>query len=302
MKDRNVESQSKKNKLSPAASQAGELSHSPLPSTLEQVDLATTKPVQHQLVGNPVRSVLKALDIIDCLARAQTPLSLQELANELNRPKSTLHGLLAALRLKGYVQQTREEGRYYLGTRLFELGQQMRADWEILNLAGPLLRQLAATTGQTSILAIQNEDEALVLDAADPGGHSIRLSISAGTHLPLYCTAVGKVLLAFRTPSDIRQYYRKTAFLSHTPHTFVRSQDLQADLDRIVEQQLGYEDGEFRIGLRGVAAPIFDSTGCRYAIGISGLFRRLSGEPFLRSTELVRSAAKQLSQTLKSHS
>lgn len=240
------------------------------------------------------------MEVLECLARAGVPLSLQELSNELGWPKSTLHGLLSALRLNRMVEQNSWNGKYFLGMRLFELGNQVSAGWDILSVARPLMRQLSATLGESVQLALLNRDTAMVLESSDPGGMQLRISVAPGTRLPLSCTALGKVLLAYAGPAVLDHYLHAVPLMQYTPHSITTGDKLRVQLEQIQDRQLAIEDGEYRIGLRGVAAPIFDAEGCRYALGCNGLYRRISGEAFQRSCELIRTGAKQLTQWLKS--
>ncbi|MDN5327296.1 MAG: IclR family transcriptional regulator, regulon repressor, partial [Moorella sp. (in: firmicutes)] len=89
-----------------------------------------------------IRSVAKALMILDLLAASQREMSLAELAREMDLPKSTLHGLLSTLRDYGYIEQSAFDGRYRLGVRLFEIGNAVANNWDVRRVAAPYIQQL----------------------------------------------------------------------------------------------------------------------------------------------------------------
>jgi DNA-binding IclR family transcriptional regulator len=243
-----------------------------------------------------VKSVAKALRLIDYLAEAKRPLSLQELTQYAGIPKSTLHGLLTPLRESGLIEQG-QDGRYRLGIRLFELGSIVSASWNIASIARPHLQNIAIQTGQSVQLSMIDKCGVLILDYADTNS-SLRVVTEVGDRLPIHSTALGKAILAF-LPEIQAKGCLKTGMFSFTPHTITDMEDMMAALEKIRERGYAIEDGENRIGLRGVAAPIFDISGAPvYALGVIGMFRRTISEDFLVAKTLVCAAAEQISQEL----
>ena len=82
--------------------------------------------------GRHVQSVVKALALLDCLARQRRPMTLGELSQAADLPKATVHGLLSSLRLGGAVEQSGADGKYQLGVRLFEYGCAVSASWDVV--------------------------------------------------------------------------------------------------------------------------------------------------------------------------
>ena len=116
-----------------------------------------------------------------------------------------------------------------------------------------------------------------------------------GTRMPLHCSAMGKAILAF-LPAEETAVLLQNGISVYTPHTVTDPDELQKQLDETVQSGYAIENGERIIGMRGVAAPIFDRFGrAEYAIGVTGMFRRISDEAFLRAAHLCRDAAQQIS-------
>ncbi len=244
-----------------------------------------------------VKSVIKAVCLIDCLAQAKRALTLQELAQRAGYPKSTTHALLASLCDSSLVEQS-DDGKYRLGVRLFELGNIVSSSWDILYIARMHIQNIAFKTGESVQLTTLDKNEVLVLETED-SNNALRVMMKAGSRMPSYCTAPGKAMLAFLPEEKVKTILHATKIYAFTPHTYVEPDKLKAELNAIRESSFAIENGEYRIGLRAIAAPIFDITGApKYAIGVYGMYRRITDDDFILAQGLVQVAAKTISQEL----
>ena len=245
--------------------------------------------------GRHVQSVVKALEILDCLARQRRPMALGEVAAELRLPKATAHGLLASLRLGGAVEQDAADGKYRLGVRLFEYGCAVSASWDVVGRSREQMNHIAIQTGSTVILSSLQDREAMVLETAEAAG-AFRVVSEKGSRVPLHCTSQGKLLLAYLPAGERRRMLSALDYTAYTPHTITQRELLEAELEHVRQQGFAVEDGEYRVGLRSVAAPIFSVAGeVPWAIGTVGMFRRVSSEEFQQARELVCRAAERIS-------
>lgn len=120
-----------------------------------------------------------------------------------------------------------------------------------------------------------------------------------GYRLPLHATSQGKLLLAQRSDAEVQSLMESAGMAAFTPHTFTDPAPLLAALSAIRQQGYAVEDGEYKIGLRSVSAPVRDSGGLvRYALGVVGLFRRTRSPEFEAAVEAVCRHARQLSVAL----
>ena len=242
-----------------------------------------------------VQSVCKAMDLLSCLAQAGGPLTLGELSSRTGMPRATVHGLLAAMRPSAVVEQSPADGRYRLGIRLFEYGCAVSRGWNILEAAAGPMGWVAEETGETVSLAALDRGEVLILDRAD--AHSnFRVVSEKGSRLPLHCTSQGKLLLAYQPPAQQRQLLRQCDFTPYTPHSHTDTAALEAELAEIRRQGYAIENGELRIGLRSVAAPVFGMDGSvTHAICVVGMFRRINSPELEQAAELLLEAARRIS-------
>jgi IclR family acetate operon transcriptional repressor len=249
--------------------------------------------------NHTVRSVDKAMELIELLLQNRLPMSLQELSAAAGYPKSTVHALMATLRRHEMVRQT-EDGRYDLGIRLFECGCAVSNRWDVSRLAGPYLEKLAAQTGAGAFLAVLEGDHVISFDRRS-GGDGMVVVPETGSRLPLHATSQGKLFLSHLSDSDALQRLQRAGLQAYTPHTITDTGQLLHALEIIRRKGYAIEDGEYKIGLRSVAAPVYDRSGqVRYALGAVGLFRRISSDEFSHAVEQTVSYARQLSRALGS--
>ncbi|MDN5362803.1 MAG: IclR family transcriptional regulator, regulon repressor [Moorella sp. (in: firmicutes)] len=252
----------------------------------------TVKKPEKQNHSPQIRSLAKALMILDLLAARQGEMSLAEIARELDLPKSTLHGLLSTLRDFGYIEQSAFDGRYRLGVHLFEIGNAVANNWDVRRVAAPHIQRLVDELGETVHLVILDKGEVLYIDKRE-SHQSLRIVSQVGMRLPAHCTGVGKVLLAYLHPARVRQIVAAKGLTRYTKNTITDLNRLEAELTRI--RQLGYavDNEEIMESLRCVAAPLRDLNGqvCA-AISVSGPAARMEGERLQLAIEhLTRTAA-----------
>ena len=149
-----------------------------------------------------VKSLVKALELLDILSNKQAPMTLRELYQASGYPKSTIYALLSTLRAYGCIRQE-SDGRYYLGMKLFQWGCSVSASWDITRLARPYLERLARDTGSTALLSRVEGSSITVIDQCVSGA-GIRVASEMGSHVSLYATSQGKLLLASLSDSAVR--------------------------------------------------------------------------------------------------
>jgi DNA-binding IclR family transcriptional regulator len=194
------------------------------------------------------------------------------------------------------------DGRYTLGMKLYECGCAVSGGWDVKEAARPYLEQLARQVGWGSYLALRSGDHVLTVDRCSGStGAGLQLTVEPGIPLPLHATAQGKLFLSHLSDSDALQRLQRAGLQAYTPHTITDTGQLLHALEIIRRKGYAIEDGEYKIGLRSVAAPVYDRSGqVRYALGAVGLFRRISSDEFSHAVEQTVSYARQLSRALGS--
>lgn len=247
--------------------------------------------------GNIILSVSKAMELLQILSRAGKPLLLKEVSALCGYPKSTVFGLLTTMRMHDVVTQT-PDGRYALGVRLFEYGQQVKRSWDISQAARPYMEHLCQQTGASVVLSFCEGGSVITLDQAEMR-NGLRVVSEIGSRLPIYCTSPGKVFLAHMPRTGAETVLRSQSMTPFTPHTVTDIPTLMQEIDRCRADGYAVENGEYRIGLRSVSAPVFTAEGdVRYAVSVIGMFRSVQSDAFRTTIGEVRAAAAMISTAL----
>jgi len=245
-----------------------------------------------------IKSLGKAMDVLSLMAEKQRSLSLTEIAKLSGYPISTVYGIMATLRDYDIVEQSHSDGKYILGRRLFEWGMSVSYVWDVSAVAHPVMEDISRQIGESVILSMLDGTEAMVIDHVEAYG-GLRVAARPGSRLPLNATSQGKVLLAYKANSEVKHIMRKAGYVEYTPHTIVTEEKLFNELDIVSKRGYGIEDGEFRVGLRSVSAPIYGMSGkVEYALTMTGMFRRVTSKEFEEAIGLITKAAEKISYLL----
>ncbi|MEY3381009.1 MAG: IclR family transcriptional regulator [Hylemonella sp.] len=214
-------------------------------------------------------TLAKGLAVLEWLARQQRDCRLVEVAQAFGLARSNAHRTLQTLVECGWVQQNTSSSTYRPSLRLFELGALVEDGLDLKSLIHPLLAQLAQSSGEAIHLTVLEGTEIIYLDKFDSP-----LPVAAysriGGRAPAYCVASGKALLAAigHDASSLRALFGK--LVPHTPHTLTDIEALQAELLRSRARGWAENRQEWRLGVCGLGAPIFNARGQAVAaIGIS---------------------------------
>lgn len=212
-------------------------------------------------MGHPVKRILRSLnlslDVLDLLAAEPEKLSLTAVAGRLDLSKATVHGILANLEARGYVQKSENANRYSLGHRIWELGIAASERIELRKLAEEDLVALTKLTGETSQLSRYcSPGEVLYLHKIN-SQNPVRAYIEEGARAPAFCVATGRVLLAYQPQSEIDSVC-EGPLIAYTSHTIVDPTRLRDELAVIRKQGFAINRGEYRGEIVAVAAPVWD--------------------------------------------
>lgn len=254
----------------------------------------TAAPDRSGTVDPGPRSLIRTLRILEHLAGAPDGLSLAALSARLESPKSSLLGLLRPMCSFRYIVHS--DGRYLLGPGAYRLGASVIPTLSVARIAVPIMRELVERSGETVLVATMDADagKAVYVEKIE-SSHSIRYTVALGTTRPLYCSAAGRVLLAFADSAFISRYLRRAPFPALTPQTLTSAAQLRRLLPGIREHKLAITVGEVSADVAGFAAPIFDRDGrVAAALTMAAPVSRTLAHPQDYAT-LIRDAAEGIS-------
>ena len=206
-----------------------------------------------------IKSVAKAIEIMNTFSPTEPRLTLREIAQRLEQPKSTVHNLLATLSHYGFVEKL-DDDSYALGTAIIALSQSVRVNVELRDRAAPLLRQLADNCRESVYLTVLDGDQSLYIYALESPSRLLART-AVGDRVSLHCTSVGKAMLAAMPQDEVESIVTKQNLVSFTPNTITDLDALLADLEETQVRGFAIDNGEHETGTYCIGAPILNHRG-----------------------------------------
>ena len=240
----------------------------------------------------------KAIDVLAAVCDSPTPVRFSSLVSQLGLPKSTVHRLLTTLLDQQLVRFDPQTQGYSPGYRLLGFAYRTWSGSDIRQAAQGAMQALLAEAPETVHLAVLDGHEIIYVDKLDdPGG--VRLYSAVGKRGPVYCTGVGKAILAFLPAARQDEIIRHTRFQAHTPRTLVDADALRAALTEIRARGWALDDGEHEEGIRCIAAPVFNFRGDVVAsVSVTAIAPRLDDARVQMLAPRVQAAARHISAGL----
>jgi DNA-binding IclR family transcriptional regulator len=205
-----------------------------------------------------VQSIERVFDIIEYIANQRGPVTLSQVASDLELPVSTVHRLLGSLLERGYVEQAAGNRQYKIGIRFIELASQYLRSLELRTEATPFLRELSRRGGHPAMMATMMDDEIVYLERLDEQGINLRNYSFIGQRRPLYSTGLGKAILMGLPKSKRDELIARLKLVRKTANTITDPERLKAELDLSLERGYSRDNEEETLGFRCLAAPIRD--------------------------------------------
>ena len=247
--------------------------------------------------GNLIQSVVKALDVLDCLATSDSALSVRQIADQCGFSRPTTYRLLNTLQSRNFVQNT-QDGSYHVGTRILSLGKSVLDRLDLADIARPYIHALSQKTEETVYLSILEGTEILYIAKAE-GTRPVHMFCNIGTRNPVYNTSMGKAILAFLPQERRDALLQKLSFRARTRHTITDLPTLVEHLAVTRGRGFAIDNQEVEEGIRCVGAPVFDHTQQVVgAISVSGPAHRMTDERIDQFGAYVMDTAKTISSKL----
>ncbi|MCA6217604.1 IclR family transcriptional regulator [Ideonella sp. B7] len=241
-----------------------------------------------------IQVLARAFALLDVLAAQPDPVPLKDLSERTGLHPSTAHRILNDL-AAGRLVDRPEAGTYRLGMRLLELGNLVKARLDVREAALGPMRELNRLTNQPVNLSVRQGDEIVYIERTYSERSGMQVVRAVGGRAPLHLTSVGKLFLAYEEPQRVRSYATRTGLTGHTRNSLTTLPALERELSQVRRQAVARDDEELELGVRCMAAGIFDDQGKLVAgLSISAPSDRLE-ESWM---ERVKSTASQISAAL----
>src|SRR5882724_7388004 len=259
---------------------------SPLPELVAKAD------GPYQLHG-----LQRAVSVLEILSESDVPLSLAEICQRMNLHKSTAHRALMVLERSALIERT-PENRFRLGLKLYELGNRAVEQIDLRSRVYPFFRRLAGKVGETVHLSVLQKTSIVYLEKVEPN-RRVCMSSKTGTSNPVYCTSMGKAMLAFQPEEMIEEIVAKIRFTPYTPKTLCSREKLLKALERVRQRGYAIDDEEIELGVRCVGAPIFNENHWAIAaVSVSGPTSRITAQNVPEIAEHVLQCCREISASL----
>ncbi|CQD35909.1 glyoxylate bypass operon transcriptional repressor IclR [Yersinia mollaretii] len=250
-------------------------------------------------VTGQVQSLTRGLKLLEYISEAQGSVALTDLAQQAGLPNSTTHRLLTTMQQQGFVRQVGDLGLWTMGAHAFIVGSSFLQSRNLLAMVHPMLRRLMDESGETVNLAVldHSDYQAIIIDQVQCTA-LMRMSAPIGGKLPMHASGAGKAFLSTLSDDQLVQLLHKKGLHAYTQHTRTSPASLKENLALIRKQGYSFDDEEHALGLRCIAACLFDEHHEAFAaISISGPVSRITDDRVTELGALVIHAAKEITQS-----
>lgn len=240
-------------------------------------------------------TLIRGLLVLETIMKSDKPLTSAYLAEDLDMPKATVHRIAQQLAEEGYLQRESNGKRFIGGMRLRKLATAVLSNSIITASRHQILQSLSEEINETINLSALDGNEIIYLDRIE-SNWPVRIHLPIGSHLPLHCTATGKLFLANMKPTWKNRFLKSTILTKYTDKTVQDLGELKAQLNQISLENVGYDIGEYIDGMIALAVPVKDVGGyVSSAIAVHAPSARISMKDLKDFLPLLKKAAQKIS-------
>ncbi|WP_313755724.1 IclR family transcriptional regulator [Tissierella sp.] len=251
-------------------------------------------------MSETIVAVDRALDVLLLLYNNGQEIGVSEIGRELGLHKSTVHRTLATLENKGFVHQNRENGKYWLGTKIYAMGLRVGEKLSLVDIIRPYAKELFDEFQEVVNVSILDKDShdgyktIIILKEVDTN-KVLSVNPNIGSSSDAHASSVGKCLLAFSKDIDFNKI-SNNHLKKHTENTLSNKDELIKELKKVKEDGYAIDDEEQELGLYCIGAPILDKNGDAIAaISMSGPTARMKRQDINDKILKVVETAKEIS-------
>lgn len=242
-----------------------------------------SEPRANQKKARPLRAVQRVLAILGSFSIERPELGISEIGAIVGLTPSSVYRVVASLERGGFLEQNPVTGKYRLGLELFYLGSIVLERMGLGRSAFPFMEELSRISRETINLGVLNQGQVMWVQKIE-SPELLRTGLTVGTRVPVHCTALGKVMLAYQPEDQVNEIIKMRGLGRFGPKCITDIGKLKLELQKVREQGYSIDDEELEPDTRGMGAPIRNHMGQVTAgISLTGPARRL---PFSRLEEL----------------
>lgn len=217
-----------------------------------------------------VKTLKKALDVLESFSVSSPELGISEISEKLGLYKSNVHNLISTFEQCGYIERNPESGKYRLGMKILELAFIINSNLGLHNVIHSPMSELSTDVNEVVYFAVPQDSHILYLEGVYPA-NSYSIRSMTGETAEMYCTSLGKAILAYLPPDKAIKAISEQSMATHTPNTITDRQALLNELDLIRRRGYSIDNMEHEFGIKCIGIPVFKRDGSLLgAMSISG--------------------------------
>ena len=243
------------------------------------------------------RTTLRTVQILKLVSKRPDGITLDEICEELELPKTSAYDIVTTLETLGMVHADwGQKKRYTIGLTAYRIGINYTNNLNIMNVMEPELKKFAHEIGKTVFFGVRSDCEVVYICKFEPE-NPIITTATVGSRIPMYCTSLGKAILAYSEPEILQQLLKRMDFVKRTERTITDPDRLMEELEQVREQGYALDAREMEEHAECVGAPVFGADGNLVgAVSVSTLYR--DAVNYEELGQIVSGKAKKLSEML----
>lgn len=247
--------------------------------------------------SNTQSTLIRGFMIAEKIVQADRPVSSAYLAEALGIPKATVHRIACQLEEDGLLQREPDGKRFTGGKRLRNLAISTLSNSVITASRHAILQSLSEEINETCNLTTLHGNQIIYLDRVETNW-PYRIHLPIGSHLPLHCTATGKLFLSNMTTANRHRLLNSLPLKRFTDKTLTDINELDNQLKQIAEEGVGIDTGEYLEGMVAIAVPVIgDNNQICFAIAIHAPSARKSLSELRQYLPILRHAAARMAES-----
>lgn len=237
-----------------------------------------------------VKSLEKALKILECFSIRKAELGITEISNMLDLNKSNVHNIISTFEHMGYIEKNLDNDKYRLGLKIMHLSHVLSTTMPFHNVVNRCLKELSAQIDEIVYFGIPNGNQVMYLDGVFPE-KAFNTRWVQGMTAPLVCTGIGKAMLAYMDTEFVESILAKQ-LESYTDYTITDPEKIRQELALTRQRGYSIDNMEHEYGVRCVGVPVFGRDGrLMGALSTTGPSLRFEGEYSEQFAQLLKQKA-----------
>ncbi|MDO4266995.1 MAG: IclR family transcriptional regulator [Eubacteriales bacterium] len=243
------------------------------------------------------RTTLRTVEILKLVSRSPEGITLDDICRELALPKTSAYDIVTTLVETGMVNVDRgQRQRYTIGLTSYRIGISYTNNLDFIGVIEPEMRQFAREVGKTVFFGVRSDHEVVYICKSEPE-NPIITTATVGTKNPMYCTSLGKAILAWTDEETRQQIMNRIRYIKKTEHTITDKASLAKELELVRSQGYALDQREVEEHMECVGAPVFGPDGSVIgALSVSSLYKPT--EDYERLGQLTAGKASEISKLL----